>query len=114
VLCPKENPEPHNEENVGFLPHCLKMVFALSCHCVLVCCVRGTRVLEISLYQHEPSAEQAAEVSDEWVNAGFLPLSSFHSLHSYGISYFLLPGDRRLTPLSSALVLRSCGCEIEY
>jgi hypothetical protein len=37
VLCPKETPEPHNEENVGFLPHCLKMVFALSYHCVLVC-----------------------------------------------------------------------------
>jgi hypothetical protein len=41
-------------------------------------------------------------------------LGSFYSLHSYGISYFLLPGDRRLTPLSSALVLRSCGCGIEY
>jgi hypothetical protein len=72
------------------------MVFALSYHCVLVCCVRGTRVLEISLYQHEPSAEQAAEVSDEWVNAVFLPLSSFHSHYSRMVSltsYFLETGD---------------------
>jgi hypothetical protein len=50
--------------------------------------------LEISLYEYVPSAEQAAEVSDEWVNAVFLPLSSFHSHYSRMVSlssYFQRP-----------------------